>query len=169
MKISTSLSLYFCCLTGVLVAAELPYEAKKLKVQRDKAVTKIDVKYRSELIKLKAKYTKMGKLDEANAIVEVINSIEVVDTFRTDPELIKIAGKWVKPDGGGFFLFESSGKGRWFPNGRNPIDCTISYDRGLKKYIVKTFRFTTKMSITNSPDVLVEERKNGDIAFRREK
>jgi hypothetical protein len=63
----------------VAFGAELPSDVQRLFEQRNNAIQKIDVKFTEELDKLKVKYTKAGDLESANAILDLIKTINSKD------------------------------------------------------------------------------------------
>lgn len=66
-------------LATIASADELPEDLQHLMEKRTEAVAKIDAAFISKLEKLKIKYTKVGDLDTANAIVALIEKFKATD------------------------------------------------------------------------------------------
>jgi hypothetical protein len=83
MKELLSHCFHLLLLTTLVSAGELPDDVQRLIDKRGEAIAQIDLKFVKELEKLKTKYTKVGDLDSANAIVALIEKtpVKVVDAL----------------------------------------------------------------------------------------
>ena len=90
--------IYLYCLAlslGTLVSAgELPDDVQRLIDSRARAVLRIDLKFVSELEKLKTKYTKAGNLDSANAIAALIKETPLPDLDAKSPDSEFVGTSW---------------------------------------------------------------------------
>jgi hypothetical protein len=89
--------------------------------KRDEAVSQIDITFVRELEKMKLKYTKLGDLESANKIVDLIarHAIKVVDGTPADPEFEGTKWEFHNKSGRlGFLEFQAGGKvkSKEYPN-----------------------------------------------------
>jgi hypothetical protein len=90
--VSMKCPICFTCFSLFLVVHslgdELPDDVQALVAKRDEAISRIDITFVRELEKLKVKYTKLGDLDSANKIVELIAQYptKVENGMPSDPE-----------------------------------------------------------------------------------
>jgi len=90
LKSSIHAFLALAFMSTISLGAELPEEAQRLIEIRKKAIEKIDEKFVDELEKIKTTYTKMGDLESANAILDLIENVAL--PMKTD---VQFVGKWL--------------------------------------------------------------------------
>jgi len=74
-------------LIGAATAVELPYDIKKLQIQRAQRIAEIDRTYLRELEKLKLTYTKAGNLEVVVVVERLIKELDPGDLPKTDGDL----------------------------------------------------------------------------------
>lgn len=104
---------------SMLNAQQIPSDVITLTEQRDAAVEKIDLKYKSELEKLQLAYMKKADLDSANIIEKILNDVEVsISGIKKESFII---GEWKvvdqKADRRFHFSQDKKFKGQFLQNG----------------------------------------------------
>jgi hypothetical protein len=131
-----------------VTAQELPYDVKVLEQQRNQAVAKIDATYRTELEKMKIKYTKLGDLETANKIASLLKNLETNPSAPNVKDDFGVVGKWV---------FKIEGKKRNF-NFSSDMSFTGQYTTGQD--------FSGTWKVEDKTIILVVDGKKSDIHLK---
>lgn len=124
--------------------SELPNDARLLLEKREAAVKTIDRRLVEELGKLKVAHTKRGDLESANAIVDLIHSL---DGDVESNHLKKLTGTWKRDTDGTFFEFDGKRGGTW--DGRDAF--TVTYDVEKRQYTIKAKTWINYLVAGSSP------------------
>ena len=139
--------LFVFSIVSLASGSELPSDARLLLEKREKAVKAIDQRLVEELEKIKVAHTKRGDLESANAIMELIQSI---DGDVESKYLKKLVGTWKRDTDGTFFEFDGRGGGMW--NGRDAF--TVTYDVEKRQYTVMAKIWTNYLVTGSNPMTL---------------
>jgi hypothetical protein len=119
MKYLIRISSISLLLAAILAGSELPSDVQNLITKRDEAIEKIDVTFVRELEKLKIKYTKLGDLDSANRIVDLIAKHPIKSSDASDHEFDGTTWEFLNKSGRlGLLEFLAGGKvkSKEYPN-----------------------------------------------------
>lgn len=145
------------------IAEELPYEVKRLQVQRNSAIRKIDTTYIKQLEKIKSKYLRASKLDDANLVNDLI--LEARSSQKDFDPIELVVGTW-QAKNGKYTIKDKEGNGQ-YKGEQGTLNFKVTYDKESKKYRFQGGHWADTVELTGSRTMVLHSGLYGALDLRK--